>query len=410
VTQLSRRRFLGAAASLAAVGAIPSVSSSSPVSSLLSSGEPARSAGAPDFHGAHQAAALAAPTPAAIFTSFDVVASDRRQVIDLLRTVTDVARPLAAGQPPPVAGPAAPPADNGILGPGPTGPDLGVVISVGASLFDDRFGLGPQRPANLVPMAPFPNDDLQAAQCHGDIGLLLTASARDMALHAFRLIARATRAGLQPRWQVEGFAAPPRPSGTPRNLLGFKDGTSNPDVTDAAAMNRLVWVQPGDREPRWATGGTYQVVRTIRMLVEFWDRVSLEEQEQMFGRRKDTGAPLDGHKEFDVPRFDADKRGDIVRLDAHIRLANPRQPGDEATRILRRGFNYDRGLDVNGNIDVGLLFMSYQRDLHHFLAIQQRLIDEPLVDYVSPVGGGYFFALPGVADANDWYGSALLST
>jgi deferrochelatase/peroxidase EfeB len=363
------------------------------------------------FDGSHQAGILNKPQGQATFLALDSIAPNRQALAEALQNLSTRARSLTQGDTVGAQEIDDPPPDCGILGQLITPDELTVTIGFGSSLFDDRYGLAERRPAKLVPMPNFADDELDPTRTHGDVLLQVCAGHRDTVVHTVRELMRTVAGHLTPRWTIEGFqstARGPSPHSNPRNLFAFRDGTANPDTSNARLMDSLVWVQGGTREPDWTVGGSYQVVRTIRMHVEFWDRVGMFEQQNMIGRDRVTGAPLGGTDEFEDPRYDLDPRGKRIPLDAHIRLANPRTAETAGRRILRRGYNYHRGVDSAGDLDQGLVFVAFNQDVERqFATIQRRLSEEPMIDYITPVGGGYFFAPPGPRGASDWVGAPL---
>ena len=364
------------------------------------------------FDGPRQAGVLELPPSHAVFAALDAVAGDRTALAGALQGLSYRARVLTRGGAVSELPRDEPPTDSGVLGDHVQPDGLTITISFGASLFDDRYGLADRKPARLTAMPRFSVDQaLDPSRTGGDVLLQISAGHPDTVAYALREIMRIVRGSLELRWVTHGFqsaARGPKPGSTSRNLFAFRDGTANPDVRDEALMDRLVWSRDG--EPAWAAGGTYQCIRAIRMLVEFWDRVGLREQETMIGRHRASGAPLGGTDEFQDPQFEGDPKGERIALDAHIRLANPRTATTDDQRILRRSYNYDQGFDQAGTLDQGLLFIAYNQDpVRQFAAIQERLADEPMTDYIRPVGGGYFFVPPGTGGTRGWVGEGLFA-
>jgi len=343
------------------------------------------------FFGEHQAGITTLPPTVATMAALDALAPTTDALARGFRSLSDEIR-------------------RGALGSGASrASGVDVIVSVGASLFDHRYGLADRLPSELEPMPVLANDRLEPARTHGDVLLTVSGDDVEAADAATRGILDAIGDVFATRWRLDGGNERARPGEHARNAMGFFDPTSNPDPTDEAAMRQFVWVRSRDDEPRWAVGGSYQAVRVIRMLLDEWNATEVRTQEAIIGRDKDTGAPLSGGGVDDVPEHSEDPGGTITPLDAHIRRANPRDSNIEYDSILRRGFSYARGARADGSDDRGLAFVSFQRSLRKgFLAIQARLAGEPLERFTVPEGGGFYFALPGVLDEDDWLGRSLL--
>src|SRR5919199_2593330 len=205
-----------------------------------------------------------------------------------------------------VAGsPYAPPDDTGeALGLTPSG--LTLTVGFGPTLFTtvdgtDRFGLAARRPAPLTQLPAFAGDQLEAARSGGDLCVQACADDPQVAVHAARNLSRMAAGVAAVRWAQLGFGKASVTSTaeqTPRNLFGFKDGTANITADDTAALDEHVWAAAADGAA-WMDGGSYLVGRRIKMLIETWDRSSLQDQEQATGRTKGEGAPIGSAGEHD---------------------------------------------------------------------------------------------------------------
>jgi deferrochelatase/peroxidase EfeB len=319
-------------------------------------------------YGAHQAGIVTPPLPYLSIAGLDVVGRTRDELALLLRTWTRTAAQLTS------AG------------------GLTLTFGFGPALFAaGRFGLAERRPASLAPLPPFPGEAIDRRASDGDLCVQACATDPTTAHEAVRALVNAGRAQAALRWRQNGFRPEPRLSddhaGDPRGLFGFRDGTANLDVHNPAEAAAHLWVDTG---PAWLHGGTFLVVRRIRLLLDTWDRTGVADQEAVIGRRRDTNERLE-----DAPG-------------AHAPLASPERNG--GARLHRRPYSYDAGVDPNGLLDSGLIFLCYQQDpLRQFVPIQRRLAGaDPLNGFSQHVASGLFACPPGCS-ADSWIGEELLS-
>lgn len=361
------------------------------------------------FYGKHQQGIL---TPAQDFmylASFNLETSLKADVKNLFKKWTEAAALLSEGK---SLGdsdfPSSPPIDTGEAI-GLQAMKLTFTFGVGPTFFD-KLSIQSIKPSQLKDLPHFSGDNLSDEWNGGDIVIQVCANDQQVAFHGLRNLIRIGRGTVSLKWMQHGFqrSSSADPSGsTPRNLMGFKDGTGNPDTKDEKEMNKHIWVQNGDG-PAWLSGGSYLVARRIRIRVEEWDRSSLLDQEQTFGRHRATGAPIGEMDEFakvDIKKTD-DNGKLLIPADSHVALAR----GKGKIKILRRSYSYTDGLDIRtGKLDAGLLFVSFQRDIEkQFIPMQDKLAKMDLLnEYIEHNGSAVFACFPGVKNGS-YIGEGLL--
>ncbi|WP_243064111.1 iron uptake transporter deferrochelatase/peroxidase subunit [Humibacter sp. RRB41] len=268
---------------------------------------------------------------------------------------------------------------------------LTVTLGIGPDVFDERFGLASKKPSLLKHLPALPSDTLQKSLTGGDLSLQACAEDPQVAYHAIRDLARMGRGTVSTRWTVMGFgrASAGQNQTTPRNLMGFKDGTRN--IRSDDEFRDFVWLND---DAGWMSGGTYQVARKIQMNIEIWDADAVGDQQTVFGRHKDDGAPLSGTKEFDAPNFHKMAHGEpAIAPNAHIALAA--HENNKGVKILRRSYNYTDGINQYGQLDAGLMFIAYMNDPAHFVTLQTRLGSyDRLNEYIAHIGSAVFAVPP----------------
>ena len=333
------------------------------------------------FYGEHQAGITTPMQKNIYFVVLDLHSTDKEEVIQMFKDWTDYSSKLVDGELVKKDG------SNSLLPPSDTGETVGLnpyrlTLTFGVSAdFLKKMGLEKKRPREFRDLPPFPKEQLQEKYTGGDIVIQACADDEQVAFHAVRNLVRKARNTVTMKWSQSGFAAIGDRMSTPRNLFGFKDGTAN--VTKEKDFDQVIWTDSDD----WMKGGTYMAVRRIQMFLETWDRTNLQEQENTFGRYKESGAPFGKKDEFDEVDLA------LLPVDSHVRLAK-----EVNKPIYRRSYSYSDGIvEKTGQFDTGLLFLAFQKNPDSFVKVQTNLgAQDKMNEYVTHIGSGLFACFAGV--------------
>ena len=240
------------------------------------------------------------------------------------------------------------------------------MVGLGSDLWDRTFG--DPRPSSLHPFVELSGDTHTAAATPGDLLFHIRAHRLDVCFELAERLMDRLRGYAQVVDEVHGFR-----SFDERDLLGFVDGTENPE--GAAALSAVLI---DEQDPEFA-GGSYVVIQKYLHDLKTWDALPVDEQERAIGREK--------LNDIELP-------DDVKPANSHVALTTIVDEDGEERQIMR--FNMPFGAVGAG--EFGTYFIGYasQPDVIEEM-LRNMFIGKPpgnhdrVLDFSKAVTGNLFF-------------------
>ncbi len=288
---------------------------------------------------------IASPAKAAMFVVFTVHDGAESDVLDVLADLSGLTRSVAFRAP-----------DD----------TLDCVLGVGAALWDRLYDI--PRPVHLHAFEEIVGAKHRAVSTPGDLLLHLRARRLDLCFELARQVRQRLDGLADVVDEVHGFKYFDE-----RDLLGFVDGTENPEGSDARAA-----VLVGAEDPDFA-GSSYVIVQKYLHDLDAWQAISVEEQERVIGRSK-----LD----------DIEMPDDIKPSNSHVALNTIEEPDGTQRQIMRDNMAFGSV----GDQEYGTYFIGYAADpgvteemLRNMFIGKPPGNHDRILDFSTAVTGSLFF-------------------
>jgi putative iron-dependent peroxidase len=247
------------------------------------------------------------------------------------------------------------------------GDDLVCIAAIGSQAWDRLFA-GP-RPAELHPFRELIGDRHHAVSTPGDLLFHLRHERMDLCFEFASQALTRLAGAVTVVDETHGFRFFDE-----RDLLGFVDGTENPEGAAAAAAALV-----GAGDPEFA-GGSYVIVQKYLHDMDAWNALSTEDQERAFGRSK---------------LSDIEMPDDVKPANSHVALNTITDPDGTERQILRANMPFG----ALGRGDFGTYYIAYAAtpSVTELMLTHMFIGDPPgntdrILDFSTAVTGSLFFA------------------